>query len=450
MLILEEKLHLPSIKEELSSASAGIILLGFYFLFEFGSLQGLYSEIMRPLRLPFILAVSTLFYALFVLVFRNRSVTPLVSRSFLIYILFVLIYGLITTRDPLTRVNSTKLFISYLEYYIVMTYAVKSLNSFLLLIDIWLASVAYSSLHGILQGGLVWGNQWLSDENQFSLLLSTAVPVSYFLFLNSKIMIKKACYLFCLSLYVIGIVASTSRGGFLALAVAGLFIWALGKHKIKTIMIFITAVILAYSFAPPQFFSEIKTIGEGAKERTANERTYLWSLACKMFLDKPVLGVGISNYPEFVDIYDNKAENRFSSAVNWKGTLYVAHSTPFTILAEGGIVQVLLIVFLMAVIYKNWKKINRYIRCFDKEHQKSAVITFIANLNNALFIAMLSYWIGASFITVDLFPFFWVLTMFSLVFFNIAEATLIEYEEQLMAEADLDISGQFNLETSNK
>ena len=244
---------------------------------------------------------------------------------------------------------------------------------------------------------MIWGNQWLSDENIYAVFCCTGIPFAYVLWLRYDSKWKKLCYLICLSLYIIGVAQAGSRGGFLAFSVVVFMFWWISKKKIKGVMILIFFGIAILVALPQMIYEEIKQINVDEQEGESGERTYLWRLGIDMFNDHKVVGIGLGNYGEHYLAYDQMADarDRFGG-INWRGHKMVAHSTPVSFLAETGIVGIaLLVIFLVSltqqfVRHRTWHRNN-----------------IVGLLGMACAIAMLAFWVGSLFLTLTVYPFFY-------------------------------------------
>ncbi len=403
---------LPSIKEELNSFNFGIVLLASYFILEFGSFQGLY-EWPNTLRLPLITAGLSICYAAYALAVGKVRLDYNSAKILTLFLFFMIFYTLTETIDEKSRSAGIKLYLMYWVSYIVMLASVKELKQYILIVDVWLASTAYTSLHGILQGGLVWGNQWVHDENQFALMCATCFPFAFFLFLRFELKIKKACYLFCMILYLGGCVMAASRGGILSMGLVGIFCWFNNKYKLRSLIIISLLLITVLSFAPSRFFKETHNLTTDEQQGGAGERLYLWRLAFNMFQDNILLGVGPFNYGDNFLKYDRKAERRdIMGGVTWRGQKWVPHSTPITFLAETGFVGVMLIILLQYALFKNWQ-VGRTKMAGNENLLNSDKGTHtLFMLNNAGMISMAGFWAGSLFLTLTWYPFFYCIVWF--------------------------------------
>jgi O-antigen ligase len=402
---------LPGIAEELKSFNTGIVLLSSYFILEFGSAQGLY-ETPNDLRLPLVTAVLSILYAVYSLFAGKIRFDHNTLKAFAAFMLFMLIYTTAATLDPTLKENGSKLYLMYLVNYLVMVASVRNLNQLILIIDVWLASMAYTCLHGVLQGGLVWGNQWVHDENQFAVMCAIAFPFAYFLFITFKTWPKKACYAICIILYLSGIVMAASRGGLVSIAVVGIFCWHFTQNKLRSFVIVVATASMIFAFAPARFFSETQNLTEDEQHGQVGERIYLWRLAFHMYSDNKLLGIGPFNYGDYFLAYDQQAEARDTmGGVTWRGQKWTPHSTPIAFIAEIGTIGLAILICLLYCLFKNWQKIRSHNMAIDKQKRIKLIPLYM--LNQAGIVALAGFWVGSLFLTLTWFPFFYCLVWFS-------------------------------------
>ncbi|MBC8440648.1 MAG: O-antigen ligase family protein [Deltaproteobacteria bacterium] len=388
----------------------GIVLISIYFLLEFGSFHGLHP-LTKQLNLPFLTASLTMLYAFLLVVKGDVDFKSKTTLYFTIFWIFIILYTLAATKGKLVKEDLIKHSIIYWSNYIVIICSVKKKSQFILLLDVWLVSVLLSCYHASMQGGLIWGNRWLKDENHISLVAATALPFAMMFFVVHKSKIKKFCYVLCLFGYVTANVIAHSRGGTLSLGLALFLCFVLMKHKIRNAIIIIALIIVGLSYAPPDFHEEMATLQQGTEESTASDRIYLWGIAMEMFYDHPLVGVGPLNYPIFFSSYD-------------KGTRYeymsnrVAHSTPLQYLAETGVVGLLFFLSFQVPLWQNWRAVVWA--------RKPKIPTYFVLIAHACFISQISFHFGSLFLTLLPYPFYWCLVPFSETWKNICEKGIAE------------------------
>ena len=401
---------LPGPFSNLRDINFGIILLAAYILLDFGSFQGVF-ESLQVIRIPFIVAALSSIYAFYLIVTGKIDWKKTSTIAFTLFVIYVIIDSQLRSKDPVgTKANLT-LFIQYLANYLIMVTCVKKPSQFILIIDIFLAGIIHSCFHAIMQGGRPWDSIWLKDENHIAIISAYAIPFALVLFTHYKIKFKKVCYAIGLFFYVAANCVAASRGGALAM-IGGVFLWwIMYKRKIRNLLIALFAIILVFSLAPKQFFSEMDTLRQGTEEGTASERIYMWKIAWRMFCDNPLLGVGQYNYS--IDSIKYDEADRFFRRYYVHGYGMVAHSTPMQFLAESGIVGSFFFIFLLFCQYKTWKVINSRINSISRQINQESELDVFKAINNACGIAQAVFWIAALFLTLTPYPFYWILIAFS-------------------------------------
>jgi O-antigen ligase len=406
---------MPGVQRELKSFNLGLVLVGSYLVMEFGSLQALYP-IFNELDVPFVVSGLCLALALVRLLTGRVDLRDSTTKIYIILCLFMMGYTLSATVNSRSMWNIFKLFLLYGTYHILIISSVKSTDQLILLIDIWLASMAYSCLHGILQGGLIWSSQWLHDENQFAVMCTTGLPFAFFLFGQKQAMVKKACYLICMAVFSLGIVFSLSRGGFVAAFATLALIWANTQKKLRNLILFALIAISAIPLIPSQFLDEAREVATDAQKGGPGERFYLWKLTGHMFLDHPLLGVGPANYGVYFPKYDQMAEKRESgTGLTWDGYPYVAHSTPLSFLCETGIAGSILVILLQVTLYQNYRRSRNPLLAAPGKDPADVPAGLLRTCSLACIIAQAGYWVGSLFLTLTIYPFFWILVPISVV-----------------------------------
>ncbi len=419
---------LPGPFSNLRDINFGMVLLAIYFLLDFGSFQGVF-EILGTLRIPYIVALLSVAYALYLVITKRVKLNELTTISFIVLCFFIIIYSQIKTIEEHSRSAYLTLFLQYLANYLIMVACVKKPSQFILLIDIWLLGILHSSYHAIYQGGKLWDSIWLKDENHISLICAYALPFAFFLFMNYQSKLKKLFYTLCMAAYVTSVVVSASRGGFVAMVSVAFLCWLAIKAKFRSLLIIAIATIAIFTFAPSKFFQEVKTLEQGTEEGTADQRIYLWGIALKMFYDNPILGVGPSNYRSFVLNYD--VEDRFYDYYT-KGIGRVAHSTPVQWLAETGIIGIIILLTLQIALYRNWKIIHSY-KNKNLSHPliKDHNLFIFKTITDACAIAQAGFWTAALFLSLIPYPFYWCLIPFSETWKNLSVNYIKVKKEEL-------------------
>lgn len=310
-------------------------------------------------------------------------------------------------------------FIAYLAIINIIDseYKYYKLITFWLLIFIFLAIFGYfnANLHiakryrtGIGVGG------FLGDANDFSMALNMILPFALFGIFTAKKGIGKICFLILICLFVLVIIISESRGGFIGLASILIYSWFRSNRKIIFTLLLFIVILFGYIMAPPTYFDEVNSITsentESNKYGTGSQRIYAWKIGWRIFLDNPIIGVGQGNYPWRV------GETEDMMGVQWQTRSLAgraAHSLYFTLLPELGIVGTILFVCLIVFSIKDLAYVKRVVKVKNSiySEDESKHIYYLAL---ALEGSLIGFLTSSTFISTLYYPSFWIWCGFSL------------------------------------
>lgn len=152
----------------------------------------------------------------------------------------------------------------------------------------------------------------------------------------------------------IGVFFTLSRTGIVLLMIAaGLIILSSrGKRAFFFFLVFVlvTFVLINYSSGVIKIVETIiPSITQG--QDTIGYRYALWRAGWRMWLDKPIAGVGIGKFIEFSGIY--AIDLPFSQRTK------IAHNTYISVLAETGIVGLIIFACMLFYTLKNFLSVNK-------------------------------------------------------------------------------------------
>lgn len=179
------------------------------------------------------------------------------------------------------------------------------------------------------------------EANFLGAIIVTVAPIAFGLAINSQKTIEKIAFLGVAGCYALGVLASGSRAGLLAM-IGGLGYWLV--QTTRRGMAIGLAMLAACGFlvvAPESFWKKMGTIlgpqdtnpwVEGRVEPSKGERLVLWTLAIDLWERHPVTGIGPLNYPVV-----SAEETDFTDPYKGQRGLQ-AHNTWLQLLAEYGVV----------------------------------------------------------------------------------------------------------------
>jgi len=197
------------------------------------------------------------------------------------------------------------------------------------------------------QGTIVGPGGMLKDNNDFALAMVMNLPLLWYLSYDVGDLragrLLKWGLLTAFVLTLLAIMATGSRGGFLAMA-ATLFMMAMRtRYKVPAILAVGLAGLLGYTFSPAEYIERLSTI-TSAEDQSAQGRLLSWRVALNMIEHNPFLGVGFNN---FVFEYQ-----RYLTGIELPHGVRqvpsrVAHNSYLQIWAESGTIAFGLFLFLL-------------------------------------------------------------------------------------------------------
>jgi putative inorganic carbon (HCO3(-)) transporter len=142
-------------------------------------------------------------------------------------------------------------------------------------------------------------------------------------------------------LTLLAVIATYSRGGFLA-AAAGLLVYSLLRGvRVRWLLgaVVVGGVLWTFMPAPDGYTDRIKTIGTYQDDESAAGRLYFWSVALIMSADQP-LGVGIQNFNVAYDQYDASGGSAFGKSRS-------VHNSHLQVLTEAGMLGFVIWLFML-------------------------------------------------------------------------------------------------------
>ncbi len=397
-----------------------VYLLVLYLAFEYGRIHTLLGPV-GALHLPLFTTIGILLF----LLTEGPTFNRMETRCFLGLIILMAVHVPFAT-NRYWAFETTRMVFTYLIIYVAMTKYVVSYEMFKKMMFLWLICGIFLCVRGVRYGGLIKGSAFFSDPNDFALAMNMFLGISYFRFLENPR--KNILMLAMIGLFIIGILASSSRGGFIGLCVMLTLMWIKSRKRILVVLLAPAMVLLVLVMASPQYWDRMRTITEEEEnigEDTAGSgRVYLWKRAWEMFLDHPLFGVGPDNYPWRVSEYEPegklKGRGRGGSVV---------HSIYFTMISELGLVGCFIFGGILLLNYKTLRGIikqfggikkidslsgirerngNELSKPMDLEVLKTKRMMYFDTLG--LYVALAGFLASGAFLSVLYYPHFWILS----------------------------------------
>ncbi len=407
---------LPAQKE----SNVGFYLVMLAMLFEFGRPQDIFPPL-KVLPIPTLLDASLL---LAVLVSGRATFANLQTKLWMVLLAFMALWVPFANNNYQALMTFKDMTLSFFFYLGIVVF-VNSMSRMHKVILMWLAVHTVLAINGMLHGGRGVGG-WLGDENDFGMEMNVAVPIAFFMHQAAATQRSKLLYMGLLGLFVMSVVATSSRGAFLGLLGVGAYCWFYSPRKILSLIVGLCLVGLVLVAAPQEYWDRINSITDDStmETGTAGQRMFTWGIGWEMFLANPILGVGQSNFPWTIGEYLGGRTWQTKSLAGRQ-----AHSLYFTLLPELGLVGVVLFSSMVYLNYRDtrtsrWVKnaSHRTVRQPKDESITEDEVGRVALFGNAILGGLIGYLITSAFISTLYYPTFWILMGLAVALRNTTQA----------------------------
>lgn len=312
----------------------------------------------------------------------------------------------------------------YYFFYLGIITFVNSSDRMHEVILMWLGVHAVLAINGMLHQGRGVGG-WMGDENDFGMEMNVAVPVAFFMFQGAKSKGGKILYLGLLGVFVMSLIATSSRGGFLGLLAVGAYCWIYSPRKIISLFLGISLACLVLVAAPQEYWDRIGTITEDStmESGTAGQRVFTWGIGWEMFLANPIFGVGQGNFPWTIGEYMDGRTWQTKSLAGRQ-----AHSLYFTLLPELGLVGVFIFGLMVYFNYRDTRVRNPSAQSILNQAEKKSGLVEDQQISkatlygNAIWGGMIGYLATSAFISTLYYPTFWILMALAVALRNTTDS----------------------------
>lgn len=300
----------------------------------------------------------------------------------------------------------------YFFFYLGIVTFVNSTGRMHKLILMWLGVHTVLAVNGMLHQGRGVGG-WLGDENDFGMEMNVAIPVAFFMYQGAANKGSKFLYVGLLAVFVMSLIATSSRGGFLGLLAVAAYCWFYSPKKLMSLLLGLCLAGLVSIAAPQEYWDRISSITEDKtmEEGTAGQRVFTWGIGWEMFLDNPMFGVGQGNFPWAIGEYMGGRTWQTKSLAGRQ-----AHSLYFTLLPELGLVGVMIFGAMVYVNYRDTRVKNLVLRTSsavsarrDEADIQDLQISRATLYGNAILGGMIGYLATSTFISTLYYPTFWIM-----------------------------------------
>lgn len=232
----------------------------------------------------------------------------------------------------------------------------------------------------------------VGDPNIYAQIMLFVIPIALSQALTEKNLFLKIVAIWSFAATFLTVIFTYSRGAFVALAMMAFFTILYKKIPVKYVILSILILLLLLPFLPQNYLDRILTIpqslpffGTSIKEEVSYSGRWSEMIsAINMFLDHPIIGVGVNNYKVHYLEYAREI------GTDLRGTERNPHVLYLQILAEQGIIGFLAFSFIIFMIFR--ELINAK-NAYDSEQNRpykqiaeAVIIGFFGWLMAALFL----------------------------------------------------------------
>jgi probable O-glycosylation ligase (exosortase A-associated) len=275
--------------------------------------------------------------------------------------MFVLLFFLWTIGSTLTTIGNPDIALEYwirffkvvmLFVFVVLTIKDKLHVDFVL----WclMLSVGFyadlESLKFIASGGghkiVGMAGHVLGDRNELSLAFVMTLPIAYYLLgeYGKRSRILQLGLLGTMVALVVAVIGTSSRGGFVALAALGVYMFIKSRHKLLATVIIAILVVGLTPYISDEYTQRLDTIQTADEDASFLTRLVSWKLSLIMASKHPFFGGGFKSL-EYFPVWTALSRDFFALPWFYTGTLLpnpdyarAAHSVYFQVLGEHGFV----------------------------------------------------------------------------------------------------------------
>ncbi|MBE0426203.1 MAG: O-antigen ligase family protein [Nitrospirae bacterium] len=191
----------------------------------------------------------------------------------------------------------------------------------------------------------------VTNPNRFAFSLIIPISICIGLMLNQKMRVFKVILIIALSLFILGVIFTGSRGGLLGVAVVAIIYILFLKKRVTLLTIFLCIGLLSMSFVPDFFVQR----WEEAIETGGSGRTTIWATGLAAIEKYWTIGAGLDN---FANVY-----SEFSRFTPFSLNLYKgSHNLYLGVLIELGIIGLFLLSWVML---KHYRIIKSFLMRYD-------------------------------------------------------------------------------------
>ncbi|MDP1652027.1 MAG: putative O-glycosylation ligase, exosortase A system-associated [Rhodocyclaceae bacterium] len=256
---------------------------------------------------------------------------------------------------------------------------------------VWVAtmSIAFFGIKGgvftLTSGGgsMVLGPEgsFISGNTEISLAITMSIPLLRYLQMQSPKRLVRWGLGIGMILCGVAVLGSYSRGGLLAVAAMGGFLWLKSRNKLVIGVALVMLIPVMLTVMPDKWFDRMSTIQTYEQDGSAMGRINAWQMAINLAKDRPLTGGGFGAFTD--EAFARWAPNPTD--------VHDAHSIWFQMLGEHGFVGIGLFILFWAL---SWRLASGII----KDGRSRPGLRWAGDLAAMIQVSLIGYWVGGSFL----------------------------------------------------
>lgn len=417
MTMSEVKTWPPRQPGQVQKSKSGFYLVLAYLFFEFGRPQ---DSIPGLQLIPFGTGLSVVILLNVYLSGKADLLRPQ-TKLWIPLLTIMAIHVPIAVNNFWALMTLKDMILLYAVYLGIMVF-IDSTEKMMTCIKMWLGIHAFLAIMGTIKGGQGIGG-WMGDENDFCMVMDMVVPFAYFLLFSATGAAQKIKYLAFLGTFLLAVMTTLSRGGFMGLAAVGAYCWYRSPKKGNALVVLLIAVMFMVLFAPQTYWDEIASSTSDetmSEEGTGGARLYTWGIGMQMFYSNPIIGIGQANFPWTFAIYE--AGETFHDR-SFGGRQ--AHSAWVTLIAELGLAGVVIVGGMLFQCYRDLAFVRRTFTPPQRREKHGQIMEAGEDVRIYLARAMegslIGFIISSVFISTLWYPSLWIMIGLIVALRNISE-----------------------------
>lgn len=226
------------------------------------------------------------------------------------------------------------------------------------------------------------------DSNYYAMLVGLWMPLAFVWSLSRRPRRERLFCGCCFLVMLAGSGIAASRGGFLGLAAAFLYVIFRSQYRVRNFMLACAFGVPLLALAQPSLLQRFLRPDTG--DRFGEQaRLIAWKSGLRMVETHPLMGVGLGNFENVILQYEDPAW--LTAMKNYLPIVNLAHNTYIELAAEAGLPGLLSFVLLLLMTFRRLEEDRRRAERARSAHSAAVALGLQAGL--------LSFAVSAAFLT---------------------------------------------------